>query len=570
MRDSNELLLDYAHHGSESAFRELVTRYTDLVYSIALRRASGNAHLAEDITQSVFTDLARKAHALPSQVLLGGWLHQHTCFTASNLLRAEARRHQREREAAHMNTLSSTPDNIWQQLGPVVDEAIDQLEGADREAIVLRYFEQRELRAVGVALGISEDAAQKRVSRAVCKLRELVGQRGAALSATILAGALASGAVTAAPAGLARRISGAALANTGAGSGIYGGLLALLSAAKVKMGVAAALIVVAVAVSVVLKESGTNETKHVATKMAAAGVVRETATIAHAAKSVVTNLPGGVIAAPKPKESGLLRLKIVAADSGRPIPSVPIDCRRWDADKFTGRKLQATRFGNCEVSFPREATTELELTTRVDGFADTRLQWHTDRGEVIPGEYTLRLERGVPIGGTVVDADGNLVAGAKVGFNHDDDPALITGPESHEFGWIETTTDQSGCWRINRMADDIIRRIRGSARHPEYVDSAYLQLAQKPDAEAKLRAENFVFQLGRPVTVRGMVVNADGAPVAEAEVFVGGRAMTHKRTAKSLPDGSFTITGCRPGKDLVSAEADGFATTTIEVAELGQ
>src|SRR5690606_21422960 len=149
--------------GSESAFRELVARYVDLVYSIALRRASGNSHLAEDITQNVFTDLARKARTLPPNVLLGGWLHRHTCFTASNLLRAETRRQNREREAAQMNSLHATSDSIWRELGPVLDEAIDQLEAAEREAIVLRYFEQRDLRSVGLALGVGEDAAQKRV-----------------------------------------------------------------------------------------------------------------------------------------------------------------------------------------------------------------------------------------------------------------------------------------------------------------------------------------------------------------------------------------------------------------------
>lgn len=570
MTDSNELLRAYAHHGSESAFCELVTRYVDLVYSIALRRASGNAHRAEDITQSVFTDLARKARSLPPKVMLGGWLHRHTCFTAANVLRGEMRRQNREREAAHMNTLHSAPDNAWQQLGPVLDEAIDQLEAADREAIVLRYFEQRDLRAVGVALGIGEDAAQKRVSRAVDKLRELVGQRGATLSATILAGALASGAVLAAPGGLARKISSAALANAGAGVGVVGGILALLTAAKIKLAVAAVVIAAAVTIPLVLKKSAAHERADGAITTMTDSITNETATSPNATEDAATNLLVSATAKPKPNESGLLRLKIVTADSGRPIPNVPLDYRRWDADKFTGRKLQSTRMGDCEVSFPRETTTHLELTTRVDGFADTRLRWLTSRGDVIPEEYTLRLERGVPIGGTVVDADGNPVTGAKVGFNHDDDPALVKGPESHEFGWIETTTDESGRWRINRMADEIIRRIRGSARHSEYVDSAYLQLAQNPGAEEKLRAEKFVFQLGRPVTVMGFVVDADGTPIAEAEVFVGGRSDSSKRKTKSLDDGSFTISGCRPGKQLVSAEAEGFATATMEVAELGQ
>ncbi|HEX5223135.1 MAG TPA: sigma-70 family RNA polymerase sigma factor [Verrucomicrobiae bacterium] len=569
MTDTNKLLLDYAKNGSDSAFRELVSRYLDLVYSVAFRRTDGNAHLAEDIAQRVFTDLARKAGRLPPNVMLGGWLHRHTCFVASTTVRAEHRRQSRERQAAEMNSLIATAkDDAWLQLGPVLDEAIDQLEAPDREAIVLRYFERRDLRAVGAAFGIGEDAAQKRVSRAVDKLRDLIGQRGATLSATILTGALASSSVLAAPAGLAGKITGRALADVGAGAGVAGGILGLIAAAKLKLVVTAVVIVAAVAVPLVLKKSAANELKNVAITTADS-VAAETATTVNA-KEDATNLLVNAAGKPKPTESGLLRLKIVTADSGQPIPSVPIDYRRWDADKFTGRKLQSTRFGDCEVSFPRETTTELELTTRVEGFADTRLRWRKDRGDEVPVEYTLRLDRATPIGGTVVDADGNAVAGAKVGFNHDDDPALIKEPESHEFGWIEVATDNNGQWRINRMADELIRRIRGGAKHPDYVDSAYLSLSRDPDAEKKLRAEKFVFQLGRPISVVGVVLDGDGAPVEGATVFVGGRKMSHKRTAKSRYDGSFTVAGCRPGRELVSAEAEGFATTTIEVAELGQ
>jgi RNA polymerase sigma factor (sigma-70 family) len=569
MTDTNKLLLDYAHRGSESAFRELVTCYVDLVYSVALRRTSGNAHLAEDVTQSVFTDLARKARALPSDVMLGGWLHRHTCFTASNLLRAEVRRQNREREAVQMNTLHAAPDNAWVQLGPVLDEAIDQLESADREAIVLRYFEQQDLRTVGAAFGIGEDAAQKRVSRAVDKLRELVTQKGATLSATVLTAALASGAISAAPVGLARKVSGVALAAAGAGLGMVGGLLALAAATKIKLAVAAVVIVAAIAVPWLLQKRENQEQNSAAilalVNQSPDGILGST----NAASETPTNVSANATTAAKPKESGLLRLKIITADSGQPIPNVSLDYRRWDGDKFTGRKLQSTRMGDCEVSFPREAATQLELTTRVDGFADTRLRWRKDRGDDVPEEYTLQLDRAVPIGGTVVDADGNPVAGAKVGFNHDEDPTSVKWPQDHEFSWIEVVTDETGRWRINRMADELIRRIRGGARHSEYVDSAYLSLARDRAAEEKLRAEKFVFQLGRPVTVSGVVVDAEGAPVADAEVFVGGRSNSGKRTAKTATDGSFTVAGCRPGKELVSADAKGFATTTLEVAEVG-
>src|SRR5882762_1019993 len=178
MTETQQLLQRYTEEGSESAFQHLVRRYIDLVFSVALGKLKGNQHLAEDVTQIVFTDLARKARRLPSDVLLGGWLHQHTCFVASNALRAERRRHAREKEAMEMNALQQDAGAEWKQLAPVLDDVIGELDATDRHAIMLRYFERHDLRAVGASLGISDDAAQKRVSRAVEKLRELLARRG--------------------------------------------------------------------------------------------------------------------------------------------------------------------------------------------------------------------------------------------------------------------------------------------------------------------------------------------------------------------------------------------------------
>src|SRR5436190_4823520 len=116
MTESRQLLPDYARTGSEPAFRELVARYVDLVYSSALRLVDGDAHRAEDVAQTVFADLARLAPKLSPQVMLGGWLHRHTCFVASKVLRGERRRQWRERQAAAMNTM---PDHTEANLKAV-------------------------------------------------------------------------------------------------------------------------------------------------------------------------------------------------------------------------------------------------------------------------------------------------------------------------------------------------------------------------------------------------------------------------------------------------------------------
>jgi RNA polymerase sigma factor (sigma-70 family) len=213
MTDSGTLLKDYATNGSEAAFVELVARYLNLVYATAMRMVAGDVVLAEDVAQTVFIDLARNARKLPDDVMLGGWLHRHTCFVASKLVRAECRRRSRERQAVEMNSQIDHSEANLAEVRPLLDEAINKLAERDRTAIVLRFFEQRDLRAVGEVLGASENAAQKRVSRALEELRGLLKRQGVVLSTAALGTLLATESV-AAPGGLALSISAAAIATS--------------------------------------------------------------------------------------------------------------------------------------------------------------------------------------------------------------------------------------------------------------------------------------------------------------------------------------------------------------------
>ena len=227
MMDDEQLLGAYARERSESAFGELVARHIDFVYSTALRVVNGDSHLAQDVAQTVFIHLARKAGSLPDDVALPGWLHRLTCYTATKAVRAERRRQSREQTAMEMRALDDNTRPEWEQVAPYLDESLNRLNSADRDALVLRFLKQQDLRAVGVALGISDDAAQKRVDRALEKLHVLLKHRGATLSAAALGTALATEAVTAAPAGLAASVAGAALASAAAG-GFGVGLLKYL------------------------------------------------------------------------------------------------------------------------------------------------------------------------------------------------------------------------------------------------------------------------------------------------------------------------------------------------------
>ena len=217
MTDSRQLLDDFARYKSEAAFRELVTRYLNLVYSCALRRVDGDAHRAEDVAQVVFADLARKADELSSEVMLGGWLHRHTCFVAANMMRGERRRLAREREAVEMNLLHEDDTHLdFALLAPLLDETINQLEDADRTAILLRFFEQKDFCSVGQSLGSSEEASRKRVSRALDKMRDLLARHGISTTAAALSVAVSTNAVQAAPAGMAAKISATILSGTAA------------------------------------------------------------------------------------------------------------------------------------------------------------------------------------------------------------------------------------------------------------------------------------------------------------------------------------------------------------------
>jgi RNA polymerase sigma factor (sigma-70 family) len=207
--NDHELLAEFARSESETAFAELVARHVNLVYSAALR-FSGTPHCAEEITQAVFIILARKAKNISGKIILSGWLYQTARLTAANFMKGEIRRQQREQEAYMQSTLNETDAAAWQQIAPLLDEAMGHLGETDRTAVVLRFFENKTAAEVAAALKLTEAAAHKRVNRALEKLRKIFSQRGVTLSATIIAGVVAANSVQAAPASLAATVTAAA------------------------------------------------------------------------------------------------------------------------------------------------------------------------------------------------------------------------------------------------------------------------------------------------------------------------------------------------------------------------
>src|SRR5215218_10239020 len=200
-----ELLARYTQHQAEDAFAEIVRRHLGLVYSAALRQVR-LPQLAEEVAQSTFLKLARHAQRLAPDTVLGGWLYQVTRREAKDVVRREVRLQLREQIAAQMSAINATATD-WTHIEPLLDEAMHALKETDRTAVLLRFFENKSLREVGVTLGTSEAAAQKRLGRAVERLREFFAKRGVTISATGLVVAISANAVQAAPSGLAMTIS---------------------------------------------------------------------------------------------------------------------------------------------------------------------------------------------------------------------------------------------------------------------------------------------------------------------------------------------------------------------------
>lgn len=199
-----ELLQRYAKQKDEAAFTALVQRYLTLVYGAALRRMSGRLDLAEEIAQRVFADLARKAGELAQHPTLAGWLHQATRYAAIDALRDETRRAKLARQFATEAEAKVSPD--WEQLRPVLDEALDQLAPRDRDLVLLRFFEGLTHAEVGARLGVNENAARMRAERALEKLRGHLGRRGVTSTSTALGLVLANQPAVAVPIGLTETI----------------------------------------------------------------------------------------------------------------------------------------------------------------------------------------------------------------------------------------------------------------------------------------------------------------------------------------------------------------------------
>src|ERR1051326_390854 len=491
-----ELLERYATGRDEAAFADLVRRHVNHVYSTALRLVGGDAHLAEDAAQTVFADLARKASALRKCRALSGWLHTSTRFAAAKLVRSEQRRRQREQATLPMPPTSCEYDSAWDQSRAFLDEAIGELDETDRDALLLRYFEEKPFAELGARFGLSENAARMRVERALDRLRSRLALRGITSTAAALGSALAQFVVGTAPATLQDQIVGRVMAGSAA-TASTSSMLTMAKLALVAVGV-----LVAVILGVTLKRSSPSVTAN------DAPAPNSNSQAGAASPEVVPSrtkaTPGRATSAARPVPA----VFFVDDQTGGAISNRAIKLKGWEKGFHSLVEKQVLlEDGRCVPPFEPAAGPDFRIYTEAEGYANVHLHWKLGSGEALPESYLVRLVRPALIGGRVVDPSGRPVSGATVGFNTENVAAEGASPEDHCVDYLTVKTGSDGRWRIHCLAPEMVARIFGCASHPDYSPSGPVQASRQPEVVQELTNGTLVLRLGEGIIVRGSVVD---------------------------------------------------------------
>jgi RNA polymerase sigma factor (sigma-70 family) len=599
-----QLLQNFAEQNSESAFRTLVERHLPLVFGTA-RRMTGENALAEDIAQTVFILLAGKAKRLGSGTILSGWLYRTTRFVASRALTAEQRRRRREQEAITMQPSPPT-DPTWLRLGPQLDQALARLGDTDRNAILLRYFEQQSLHDVGLSLGLSEEAAKKRVARALEKLRRTLGRHGAEISAAALVAGLAKETAEAASLlPLAGKISavvlahGAAGASAAAGSALLTDVQAALRWAKIQS--------VAVAV-VALTAAGVATPSMVHYWQRPAVASAPGANPSAAAGGSEAKQPAGRAAAQlgnAAKPSHTLLVTVLDAVSGKPIRGATLTpyVNGVSVPEFKD-PFETGPDGTAKLPIPDnvpggERGNYCEIPVHAPGYATRVMRWACTTGmvlNVVGDQHTVRLSRGVTLSGVAVDDAGKPLANLRVGamgFNlNGESTSMMPDGHGHLIGWpvvhqedysqyylpLETSpvlTDAGGRFRLENYPGDVraleidllgpdgamhkFQTPEGTAIHAETLPRVAL-------AELKNGAARLVIPRG--INVQGIVVNSAGVPIAGAKVVEATQWGNLQVLSQNETDasGCFFLSNRPPHEVMLGASAEGCASLSTIVS----
>ena len=544
-----ELLQAWVSRHDESAFAELVHRYLGMVYAAA-RRQVGRDSLAEDVTQAVFLLLARKAHSLNEKVVLAGWLFRSTRYVAARSLRAERRRTHHELAAA----MDSKPEELpsasdrWKEIEPQLDEALSALTSVERDAIVLRFFLGKPLSEVGAQLGITEQAAKKRVSRAVDRLRSFLARHGVALTVTTLLTLLTQLPVSGAPPGLAgtvvqRVATGSvsrAVQSLSVGAAADWLVSRLLSLAP---WLGAAVLVITVATVGKLRSVAREERTPVASNAVRTNSASESTPAVHG--------PSGV---PSHKVVSRLLLNIRSKRTHRPLiarvlnPSVQLDVRT-DTN------------GIVEIPITVPIPQHLNLWISAPGHVPIVASWKAHEFTQPVLVHDVRLEPGHRMDGIVRNEWGQPIAGAEINFVHFGyDPGQRENIAFHPLVG-RVLSDELGRFFSDQLPS-ISRHGRGvnfSVGHPEFV-TARIQLI---DPEALKTNQVVVLQRGGFVV--GRVVSTKDEPIANATVEERDEFWGSHRQTTSSAEGRFSIGPFAFGSIQLEFQSTGFKPDRVRL-----
>jgi RNA polymerase sigma factor (sigma-70 family) len=558
--DDLELLRQFSKTRSEELFSSLVHRYAPLVYAVG-SRVAGSSDAARDIAQRVFIDLF---HRLPKVIAslervrsssenaasLTGWIHRAARYEALEFIRSEKRRLTRERIAMELHAQNASDD--WPSIRPVLDETLDSLEEPDRQAVLTRFFEEASFRDLGARFGISEDAAQKRVSRALDRMREILLRKGVTTSVASLAAGLTSAAAEAPPPDLAQSITLATVRNAlRPGSPVTSLLRDRFPSLRflVPVGVAITLLLTFIFLlspgSSVEQTTGPSAVRFEPQPLQPSNPNRAFATY-HTTPD------------PSPIPTSSLVLSVVAADTGLPLQNVfgsVIFIGRLDENRaFQLPHFNTDTNGQATVQFTNDISA-LVIDLSLEGFASTRLSWKPGRGQVIPSEYTLRMATAPFIGGFVMDESGSPLSDVWVQFSV---PDRFDGPIAQvesftcSFFGPDVRTDANGFFQSKGIAREILHDIQLAPTRMDLLSHGWLPVSNVVNGVEQLLARNFILTLRRGLEVRGQVVDLFNNPLPDIRVTFGSYYSNQRASTSSL-SGDFVLKGCTAGTNIITA-----------------
>jgi RNA polymerase sigma factor (sigma-70 family) len=522
--NETELLKAFRIDRSEEAFAELVRRYAGLVYSAAKRRLA-NAALAEDVTQIVFIRFAKTPPNVKTPGELAAWLHRTTLNVAIDTWRSETRRRNREQQAVIMESNSQSG---WEEISPKLDQAVNQLDDEDRQAILLRFFGQKTMRDVGATLGVSEAAAKMRVSRAVERLRTQLGVGGAACTATVLGALLLEHSAEAAPIQLVSRLAAMRLpklATTGAIGGLAG---ALWRISKLKLA-AGVIVVVSIGLVVAHFLGSSKDSVPVVTSQAPSDMTVEGTAKPRTANQIISsdNEPPVVPAARPPK----ILFHVLDAETGRGLPQTQIHFAYFGpGGQGEGHEIVTDENGDAPLQAPDDPTKDSAPNVFVTA------EGHVPK-VVTPktNDYTMRLDPAMTASGLIVDERGIPVAGVTIfiqGAGNKPGQA-----ENVDFQTCPVTNHEDGSWTSSYIPKDFTNEIRFILKKPGYA----VTFPIVPVPKVNLNALLLVIDSGAIVT--GKITDRHDHPIANARIKVLAGDRNKWQSTHSDEDGVFAFTG---------------------------